>query len=120
VSKQDGVSHRVTEALIGDASGTVLLTLWDDAIDSVEEGASYKIGNAFTGVFQNTIRLNLGRNGTLEAAATPVENVDESNNMSLKEFKAKSRFGGSDRGDRGGQRGFGGSRDNEYGSAGDY
>jgi len=103
VSKEDGVSHRVTEALVGDASGTVLLTLWDDAIDRLEVGKSYRVLNAYTSLFQRSLRLNLGRNGSAEDAEA-VEDVNDSNNVSEKEFNAprpQNRFSDRSRGSRG-------------------
>ena len=30
VSRRDGSTHRVTEALVGDETGSILLNLWDD------------------------------------------------------------------------------------------
>ncbi|MBS3061584.1 MAG: hypothetical protein J4215_03310 [Candidatus Diapherotrites archaeon] len=110
-SKNDNSTHRVTEALIGDDSGTILLTLWDEGIEKVEVGKSYKIGNAFTSLFQKSLRLNLGRNGTLDPADEEVDNVNEENAMSQKEFKQRPMPGG-----RGGQnRGSRNDREDEEG-----
>src|SRR3989338_4689431 len=93
-SKLDNSTHKVTEANVGDASGVILLTLWDDMIDKVEEGKSYKITNGYTSLFQNKLRLNIGRYGTLEAATEEVTEVNETNNLSEKEFERRPRFGG--------------------------
>jgi replication factor A1 len=105
-SKLDNSTHKVTEVMVGDDSGTVLLTLWDDAIEKVEPGKSYKIANAFTSLFKNTLRLNLGRYGELSEAEEEVE-VNEQNNMSEKELEVRRRpfnRGGFNRGPRGGMR----------------
>ena len=42
-SRKDGSTHRVGEAVIGDDSAIVLMTLWDDQIDQVEPGKIYEI-----------------------------------------------------------------------------
>ena len=45
-SKLDNRNHSVTEALVGDSSGTILLTLWDDAIDKLVTGLEQGEGSA--------------------------------------------------------------------------
>ena len=101
-SKLDNSTHKVTEALVGDSSGTILLTLWDDSIDKVEIGKSYKIGNGYTSLFKNSLRLNIGRYGTLADAETEITEINQENNLSEKEFQQQSRFNGGRR--------FGGGR----------
>ena len=85
-SRLDDSSHKVTEAVVGDSTGTVLLTLWDDKITEVEDGKTYDIENGFISLFKNSVRLNIGRFGTIKEAEAPVENVNEENNISEKEF----------------------------------
>lgn len=102
-SKLDNSTHKVTEVMVGDDSGTILLTLWDDAIEKVEPGKSYKIANAFTSLFKNTLRLNLGRYGELSETEDEVQ-VNEQNNMSEKELEVRRRpfnRGGFNRGGQG-------------------
>ncbi len=89
-SKLDNSTHKVTEVMVGDDSGTILLTLWDDAIEKVEPGKAYKIANAFTSLFKNTLRLNLGRYGELSEISEEVE-INEQNNMSEKELEVRRR-----------------------------
>ena len=120
-SKLDNSTHKVTEALVGDASGTILLTLWDDGIDKVEVGKSYKIGNGYTSLFKNSLRLNIGRYGTLADAEAEVTEVNQENNLSEKEFQPQRRFGGGRYGGGGqrfggggyggGNRGYGGNKE---------
>jgi replication factor A1 len=91
-SKLDNSNHKVTEAVVGDDSGVILLTLWDDMIDKVEVNKSYKINNAYTSLFKNTLRLNIGRYGELKDAEQEVTEVNEANNVSEKEFEPRRRF----------------------------
>ena len=44
-SKKDGDQHRLAEALVGDETGTILMSLWDEDIDKVRDlvGSAVKI-----------------------------------------------------------------------------
>jgi replication factor A1 len=43
---RDGAPHRVTDALVGDETGCVYLTLWDDNIEKINAGDTVTIWNA--------------------------------------------------------------------------
>jgi len=97
-SKLDNSSHKVTEALVGDDSGVILLTLWDDMIDRVELDKAYSVNNAYTSLFKNTLRLNIGRYGELTDSEEDVAEINKDNNLSEKEFEQRGRRFGGDRG----------------------
>lgn len=114
VSRRDGSNHRVTEVLVGDETGTILLTLWDNDIEKVNEGNTVNIGNGYVSLFQGSMRLNIGRFGTLEPSEKAVENVKTDNNLSDRHFEEERGYQSfrrypSDRGygDRGGRGGYG-------------
>ena len=86
VARLDNTTHRVTEALVGDETGCVLLTLWDDSIDTVEEGKAYTITNGYSTTFKNSLRLNIGRYGKIEASTENLEKIGKENNLSEKEL----------------------------------
>ncbi len=65
---RDGAPHRVCDALIGDETGCIYLTLWDDNIEKVHEGDTINVGNGYVTLFKGNMRLNVGRFGTLEVA----------------------------------------------------
>ncbi|NWG10827.1 hypothetical protein HXY33_03625 [Candidatus Bathyarchaeota archaeon] len=104
---RDGAPHRVSDALVGDETCCVYLTLWDDNIDKVSEGDSITVGNGYVTLFRGNMRLNIGRYGTLEIAKEPFEvEVNTENNMSSKVYEQERRpfrrgprrdFGGRDR-----------------------
>ena len=109
VSRRDGTSHRVTEALVADETGSILLTLWDDTIESITDGDVVVVNNGYIRLFRGSMRLNIGRFGSLEASEEDIENVNTDNNMSDKQYEQERRYSGS----RGGgyqSRGFGGRR----------
>lgn len=83
-SRRDGAEHRVAEALVGDETGTILLSLWDEDIDKLreKEGSSITIRNGYVTVFRDSMRLSLGRFGQVEEPLREIEEVDESNNLS--------------------------------------
>jgi replication factor A1 len=92
VSRRDGTSHRVTEALVGDETGAILLTLWDDTIDSVSDGDVVVVNNGYVRLFRGSMRLNIGRFGSLEASEEDVEEVNTTNNMSDRQYEEERRY----------------------------
>jgi replication factor A1 len=114
VSRNDGSSHKVTEFVVGDETGVVLLTLWDADIEKVKEGDIVDIGNAYVSLFRGQMRLNIGKFGTIAPSKTSIGEVKKENNLSEKTYEQERSYGGY-----GGQsRGFGGGR--SYGSGGGY
>lgn len=90
---RDGAPHRVCDALIGDETGCVYLTLWDDNIEKVKEGDTVNIGNGYVTLFRGNMRLNVGRYGTLEVAEEPMEGeVNTENNLSSKVYEQRRSF----------------------------
>jgi replication factor A1 len=122
VSRRDGSTHKVVDALVGDETGAVYLTLWDDNIEKVNEGDTINVKNGYVTLFRGSMRLNIGRYGSLETGATPIENVNADNNLSNKEYPMPERRrypsfrpryreeGGGGYGGRGRGRGYGGGR----------
>lgn len=113
---RDGAPHRVCDALVGDETGCVYLTLWDDNIEKVNEGDTISIGNGYVNLFRGNMRLNIGRYGTLETAKEALESeVNTENNLSTKVYEQPRRpFRGRDRRDFGGRDRRGGYRQRRY------
>ena len=105
---RDGSAHKVSDALVGDETGVVYLTLWDDNIEKVNEGDTIRVENGYVTLFKGNIRLNIGKYGKLEPAKEPLAvEVNTENNVSSKTYEQERRpFRGG--GGRGGGRGFGG------------
>lgn len=87
VSRKDGSTYRVAEALVGDPSACVLMSLWNETIGIVEEGKNYHIQNAYITIFKNSMRLNLGRNGTMEKIDEEIK-PNEEVNVSEKHYES--------------------------------
>ncbi|MHA1299699.1 MAG: hypothetical protein ACTSO9_09710 [Candidatus Helarchaeota archaeon] len=94
INRKTGETFRVTEALVGDKTGSIYLTLWNDDIDKMEIDHSYKLVNVYTSVFKGSMRLNLGKYGSfeeIEEEETPIE-VNTENNLSDREYQQPRKF----------------------------
>jgi replication factor A1 len=110
VSRQDGTTHRVLDALVGDESGAIYMTLWDDNIDKVKEGETVSVKNGYVRPFKGSMRLNIGRYGILEPSESVLGDVNTQNNLSdklVEEERPYRSFGGGGRYGGGGGRGYG-------------
>lgn len=103
-SRSDDSTHRVSEALIADDTGSIYLTLWDEAIDEVDEDMVLDLKNAYVNVFRGSMRLNIGRYGSYEVLDdSPFEEVNLENNLSSRQVEFSGRGRGGRRGDRRGR-----------------
>jgi replication factor A1 len=118
ISRADGTSHKVVDALVGDETGSIYMTLWDDNIEKVKEGDVIDVKNGYVSLFKGSMRLNIGRFGSFETSQGTVAEVNDKNNLSDKKFEQERRYPsfrpsfrdeGGYRGGRGG-RGGGGFR----------
>ena len=89
---RDGSPHKVCDALVGDETGSIYLTLWDDNIEKVNENDTIRIENGYVTLFKGNMRLNIGRYGKMEAAKEPFEGeVNTENNVSSKTYEQQRR-----------------------------
>jgi replication factor A1 len=108
---RDGSPHRVCDALVGDETGSIYLTLWDDNIEKVNENDSVRVENGYVTLFKGNMRLNIGKYGKLEPAKEPFTGeVNTENNMSSKTYEQERRPFRGGRGGYGGGGGYGGRR----------
>lgn len=93
---KDGMSHKVSDVLVGDESGTIIMTLWDNSVNKVKEGETIKIQNAFVSTFKGSMRLSLNKsNGSITVSEKEIENVNTNNNMSDRVVEEERRsYGG--------------------------
>jgi replication factor A1 len=102
----DETHHKVCEALVADDTGAIYLTLWDDAVEKVQEDQVLAIKNAYMNTFRGSMRMNIGRYGSYEVLdEAPFADVNLENNLSAKQVP----FDGPPRQDGGyPSRGYGG------------
>jgi replication factor A1 len=85
-SSSNGRFHQVAEALIGDSTGTVILTLWDDYVEKFNEGDVIELENGYAGTFRGRLRLNIGKYGNAEKVDMEFNQIETENNMSEKDL----------------------------------
>ncbi len=56
----------ISEAIVGDESGRVKLTLWGRHAGTIEEGTAIEVKGAFTTQYRGEVQLNLGSKGSIE------------------------------------------------------
>ena len=104
VTGRDYSVRRVADALVGDETGCVYMTLWDDKIDAINEEATLSITNGYVNLFRGNMRLNIGKYGSYEVVdESPIDEVNTENNLSDKKYEQPRRF--NRYGGRGGGRG---------------
>ena len=87
ISKRTGETLRVTEALVGDETGTVLLTLWNELIDNVEVDKAYEINNGYISLFRGYMRLNIGKYGSISEIEEDFGEINTEKNMSDQQYE---------------------------------
>jgi replication factor A1 len=115
VSKKTNEEHSLADIKVGDETGCIICTLWDETIDRVSEGESYTVKKGYVNVFQGQMRLALGKWGTLEDAekAIQVDDVNMDNDRSKEQHEDRRRRRRYNRGGGGGGYGrssYGGGR----------
>ena len=91
VSRRDGSTHQVAEALVGDETGCILLNLWDEDIGRFEVGDVIQIRNGYVRLFRGSMRLNIGKYGEAEKLEEEMAEVNTENNLSERQFPGRWR-----------------------------
>ena len=84
--RRGGRSHLVAEALVGDETGSVILTLWDDQIKKFKAGDTVEIEDGYTTIFKGSLRLNTGKTGKMEKTENEISEVNTRNNLSERAY----------------------------------
>ncbi len=57
---------RIVTVVFEDDTGQIDLTLWEEEIDAIEEGANVQITGAYVREWADDIQLNIGRDGEIK------------------------------------------------------
>lgn len=87
---KDGSSHQVMDVLVGDETGSILMSVWDSNIPKVTQGKVFAIEDGFVSVHRGSMRLTLGREGKLVETQGTFE-VNTQNNLSDKVVEEEPR-----------------------------
>jgi len=71
-------TRTISEAVLGDETGRVKVTLWGDKAGTVEEGQAVKISGAWTTGYRGKVQLNVG-------SSSEVTQIDDSEVPSAEE-----------------------------------
>jgi replication factor A1 len=108
-----GDPRKVCEAVVGDDTATITLSLWNEQIGTITKDDVILVDNGYVSLVRGHMRLNVGRYGNLSKSTEPLGEINQSLDMSQQEFESERRsFGGGGYRDRGG---YGGGR---YGGGG--
>jgi replication factor A1 len=111
-AKFGGSPNRVAEALIGDETGNVLFSVWNNQIDDVNEGDVLSLENAYVTLVRGHMRVNIGKFGKFGHSDDEVDADAGNTNLSDQEHEQPrrdfNRGGGRGGGGFGGGRGGGG------------
>jgi replication factor A1 len=81
-----GEQKNVTEAVLGDQTGKVTMSLWNEQASQVKSGDTIVVENAYVSFVRGHMRLNVGKYGAIKKSETSVDEVSESPDMSEKEY----------------------------------
>jgi replication factor A1 len=91
-SRKTSETYRVVDAQVGDSTGTILMPIWNETIDTIEVDTTYTLSNGYTGLFKGNLRLQLGKFGSIAAAETPIDEVNSEVDMSAEEHASRPRY----------------------------
>jgi replication factor A1 len=120
-----GDPRKVAEAIVGDDTATIILSLWNEQIGSIAKDEVVLIDNGYVSLVRGHMRLNVGRYGNLTKSTEAIAEVNSSLDMSQQEFESERRsygggggYRGGGGGGGGGYRGGGGGGGGSYGGGG--
>ncbi|MEC8996852.1 MAG: hypothetical protein VYE80_00095 [Candidatus Thermoplasmatota archaeon] len=93
----------ICEGLVGDETGTVIMSFWNDECETVKDGMTISLKDARANLVRGHMRISLGKHGSMEKTKSEFDMIKESVNISDLEYEMP-RMGRDGRG-RGGGRG---------------
>ncbi|MEM2876312.1 MAG: hypothetical protein QXL67_05125 [Candidatus Bathyarchaeia archaeon] len=81
-SKGKQREHLIAEAFVGDETGSVILTLFDDQIDRFRANDVIEIRDGYSTLFKGSLRLNVGKTGYVKKTDKEIGEINTRNNLS--------------------------------------
>jgi len=115
-----GDPRKVCEAVVGDDTAVITLSLWNEQIGTIAKDEVILVDNGYVSLVRGHMRLNVGRYGNLSKSTEAIAEVNQTLDMSQQEFESERRsFGGGGFRDRGsGGYGGGGGGGGRYSGGG--
>ncbi len=122
VSRKTNEEHQLADIQVGDETGSIKCTLWDETIDRVSEGKTYQLKNGYVNVFQGEMRIALGKWGSIEDTEEIIEvdSVNTENDRSKEQHEDRRRRSYNRGGGGGGGGGDRARRSRGRGDSGGY
>ncbi|MHC1591298.1 MAG: hypothetical protein ACXQS8_04385 [Candidatus Helarchaeales archaeon] len=80
--KKDNSKHQVLDVLVGDETGCIILSLWDQNVSKINGYNTYLITKAYTTQYNGGYRLNLSKKSEIKSVQKEIS-VNLLNNLSL-------------------------------------
>lgn len=120
IPRRFGPARKVADALVGDETGAVVLSLWENQIGTVQSDEVVYVDNGYVSLIRDKdnpqlghIRLNVGKYGTLTKSSENISDVNQEHNISEQTHEMPER-------ERRGHRGYGGGREHRGGGERNY
>ena len=88
----------VCEGLVGDETGTVIMSFWNDEIELAQVDAVLDLKDARASLVRGHMRLSLGKKGSMKESNIALETIKQSVNLSDLEYEMPRTGGGRGRG----------------------
>jgi replication factor A1 len=76
-----GVRH-VTEAVVGDETASVVMSLWEKQTEGIGESMVLRIENGYISLVRGRMRLNVGKYGRMVSSDADIPEVNTEENLS--------------------------------------
>ena len=76
----------ICEGLVGDETGTVIMSFWNDEIEEIEDGMTLELKDARANLVRGHLRLSLGKTGSMKPSESTLESIKEQVNLSDLEY----------------------------------
>ncbi len=86
-SRHSYETHRVADATVVDETGTVTVPLWNESIEEMKVGKTYRLENGYTGLFRGNLQLKISRQSTVTEAEDEIETVNNEVDMSAENHR---------------------------------
>jgi replication factor A1 len=97
INNRSGETHRVCDLTVADETGSIVLTLWNEDIDTIADEKVYKLTNGFANIFRNSLRLSKGKFGSVAEDQTVFAELNSENNRSSDHIEDPRRRSYDDR-----------------------
>lgn len=108
VSRTSGRHLLISEVRVGDHTGTITLVLWNDDVETLEQGRTYLLKGGFVSIYDDCMQLAKGKEAEIIPSDREIEGVELANDMSRpfalrapKRKRSRSKSGRSMSGEQG-------------------